>query len=560
MTADAPDPAMTERLALAERRLRRAEAAQAEAEALLERISRELDRSNHELRQRESDLIAKLDIGNRNLIRAQRTAQLATIYREPGTDFLWSPQLAEMLGLPPGASADGDDILHALHPFDRTRIEMAAATFFASEVAAHCDHRYECRIIRIDGAVRWLRWILRRDPAEGGDVVSGTVQDITEQRAAERRVKSLQLIGERNLKRLQRTEIRLAERVTELERLSAELRASNDAAAAASRAKSQLLAAMSHQIRTPMNGVLGMMTALRRTALDAGQRAQLDRAQDAGDALRVLIDNIIDVADGTALPGNFTVPAPAVATTVTPLRVAGRRPRILVADDIETNRIVLTSMLDTLGCDHRAVEDGAQALAAAQDGDIDAILMDIQMPVMDGAEATRQTRQLPGTIGTVPIIGVTAQAIQAERDALTAAGMTACLAKPIGVPVLAAALAATFAARDDEVIDAAAFSAAFAVLPPERRRLVFDQMERDFERLATEFGTAVAAGDADAVGRARHSLTGVASAFGAKGLTQLLESTRTSPLPDVAQAADLAALAQGTIAVGRSLLRNSAAN
>ena len=74
MTAATSDPAMTERLALAERRLRRAEAAQAEAERLLERIARDLDRSNAELRQRESDLITKLDIGNRNLIRAQRTA------------------------------------------------------------------------------------------------------------------------------------------------------------------------------------------------------------------------------------------------------------------------------------------------------------------------------------------------------------------------------------------------------------------------------------------------------------------------------------------------------
>ena len=70
MTAATSDPAMTERLALAERRLRRAEAAQAEAERLLERIARDLDRSNAELRQRESDLITKLDIGNRNLIRA----------------------------------------------------------------------------------------------------------------------------------------------------------------------------------------------------------------------------------------------------------------------------------------------------------------------------------------------------------------------------------------------------------------------------------------------------------------------------------------------------------
>ncbi|TFU05518.1 response regulator [Polymorphobacter arshaanensis] len=540
--------------------MRRAEAAQAEAEMLLERISRDLDRSNRELRQRESDLVSKLDIGNRNLIRAQRTAQLATIYREPGADFLLSPQLTEMLGLPPGQRADGDDVLRALHPLDRRRIEAAAAAFFAGQVAANCDHRYECRIVRIDGAVRWFRWILRRDPENGGDVVSGTVQDVTEQRAAERRVKALQMTGERNLQRLLRTEIRLAERVAELERLSAELRASNDAVAAASRAKSQFLAAMSHQIRTPVNGVLGMMTALRNTPLNPEQHAQLDRAQDAGDALRVLIDNIIDVADDVAMPGDVVLPAPAAATAATgvaQLRVAGRRPRILVADDIETNQIVLTSMLDTLGCDYRVVGDGAQALAEARKGDIDVILMDIQMPVMDGAEATRQIRQLPGAAGAVPIIGVTAQAIQAERDTLTVAGMTACLAKPIGVPALFSALAAAFAARDADVFDVSVFENAMATLPSARRRQLFDQMVSDIEQLSGEFSAAVTARDAEGVRRARHSLVGIASAFGATALMHMLDGSRSRDMPDRALADNLVALARATIDTGRSLLRRS---
>lgn len=565
MTSARPDPEMTERLALAERRLRRAEAAQAEAEMLLERIARELDRSNAELRLRETELIAKLDIGNRNLIRAQRTAQLATVYREPGADFLLSPQLTAILGLPPTVHATGDDVLAALHPLDRPRIEAAAAAFFAGQVAASCDHRYECRIIRIYGAVRWLRWILRRDPAPdgSGDIVSGTVQDITEQRAADRRVKALQLKGERNLQRLRRTETRLAERVAELERLSDDLRASNAAAAEASRAKSQFLAAMSHQVRTPMNGVLGMMAALRQTPLDAGQLAQLERAQHAGDALRVLIDNIIDIADSPVLPDSAEpapqLPPQSIPATVAALQIAGRRPRILVADDVETNQIVLTSMLDTLGCDHIVVGDGAQALAAAQGGDLDVILMDIQMPVMDGSEATRRIRQLPGAAGAVPIIGVTAQAIQAEREALTAAGMTACLAKPIGVPALAAALAAALAPADGPVIDTEVFAGALAPLPAERRRGLFDQMARDLERLAGDLGTALRAGDTPAIGRARHSLAGVASAFGAVGLTRLLDSSRDAALPAPAVAAELATLTRATIDAGRKLLRNGRA-
>jgi len=560
MTTPDDQPDLVNQLALAERRLRRAEAAQREAETLLETIARDLDRSNSELRRRESSLVAKLDIDNRNLIRAQRTAALATIYRNPNDDFVLSPQLSEILGLAPGDRADGDVVLAALHPLDRARIEAAAAAFFAGQVAADTDHRYECRIVRPDGQIRWLRWIVRREPGGAGDVVIGTVQDITEQRAAERRAQALKLVSQRNLKRLQRTEARLAERVAQLEQLSAELRASTAAAAAASAAKSQFLVAMSHRIRTPMNGVLGMMTALRQTNLDDRQLAQLDRAQAAGDALRALIDDIIEIADSPmAADASESSPQPENAQRdVRPLLIEGRRPCILVADDVETNQIVLTSMLDTLGCDHRVVSDGAQALAAARDGGIDAILMDVQMPVMDGAEATRQIRQLAGGAGQIPIIGVTAQAIQTERDALTAAGMTACLAKPISVPALAAALTSAFSPSPQLLLDAATFGAALAPLRPDRRRLLFDQMVNDIESLVAAFAAAAAENDADGVSRARHSLTGIASAFGANAMLAILNASREPGSDSAAAAADLATTARATIAAGRQLLRQGA--
>jgi PAS domain S-box-containing protein len=560
MTTPDNEPELAKQLALAERRLRRAEAAQLEAETLLETIARNLDRSNSELRRRESSLVAKLDIDNRNLIRAQRTAALATIYRNPNDDFVLSPQLSEILGLAPGERADGDIVLAALHPLDRARIEVAAAAFFAGQVAADTDHRYECRIVRTDGQIRWLRWIIRREPGDAGDVVIGTVQDITEQRAAERRARALKLVSQRNLKRLQRTEARLAERVAQLEQLSAELRASTAAAAAASAAKSQFLVAMSHRIRTPMNGVLGMMTALRQTNLDDRQLAQLDRAQAAGDALRALIDDIIDIADSPMAADALAAPsAPENGQgEARPLLIEGRRPCILVADDIETNQIVLASMLDTLGCDHQVVSDGAQALAAARNGGIDAILMDVQMPVMDGAEATRQIRQLEGRAGQIPIIGVTAQAIQTERDALTAAGMTTCLAKPIGVPALAAALTSAFSPSPQVLLDAATFTAALAPLRPDRRRLLFDQMVSDIESLVSAFAAATAENNADGVSRARHSLTGIASAFGANAMLAILDASREPGSDSAAAATDLATVARTTIAAGRQLLRQGA--
>ncbi|PZN92757.1 MAG: hypothetical protein DCF31_15080 [Alphaproteobacteria bacterium] len=538
-------------MALLERRLSRSVAARLEAESLLERRSRELDRSNRDLQRREQDLVAQLDTGNRNLLQAQQLAGIATFFRMKGERFRVSAAMADILGIPVDPPPSGADFARALHPLDRDRIVGGQRVFFASSLPGE-EYRAEGRIVRPDGAVRWLRWMMKRDLASEGAAapVAGTVQDITEQRGAQRRTRALQLIGERNLRRLRQTEALLAQRVAELERAAAELAASHARTDAAHSAKARFLSMMSHKVRTPMNGVLGMMTAMTQTDLDPQQARQLALARAAGDELRVLVDEIIDIADGgPALERR----AGAVADgSAGPLLVAGRRPRILVAEDIETNQIVLTSMLDSLGCDHVVVGDGALAVTAAAGGGIDAILMDIQMPVMDGTEATRQIRALPGGLGAVPIIGITAQALQAERQALRAAGMNQCLAKPISVPMLDAALRAVL--RAVPIIDARLFQAAMAAMPQGRRLLLIEQVGRDLRLLADEFAGGVARGDAEAVRRARHSLVGVAGNFGLVGLSEVLAATRDLVLPARADADALQAAVAAAVAEAQALL------
>jgi CheY-like chemotaxis protein len=540
--------------ALLERRLKRAEAARAEAEALLERRSRELDRSNRDLRQREQLLVAQLDAGNRNLLQAQKLGGIASFYGTKAESFRASEALADIIGHPGDRAVTVEDVARVLHPLDRERIIAAQVKFYANAQPGR-EYINECRIVRPDRSVRWLRWFTRKGVSlDNQSTISGTVQDITEQRAALRRTKALQLISQRNLQRLRRADALLAERVIELEQSAsalAESRARTDAAYAA---KDQFLARMSHKIRTPMNGVLGMMAALAQTRLDPQQQQQLKLARAAGDELRILIDEIIDIADaGTDAqrpsPAQSVPEAEAAAESLT---IAGRRPKIMVAEDIETNQIVLTSMLDSIGCDHLVVGNGALALEAARLGGIDAILMDIRMPIMDGAEATREIRQLAGAPGAVPIIGVTAQAIQSERDALKNAGMTDCLAKPISVPMLLRALRSVLATKP--AMDAKLFLAAMSALPVARRAALFDQVARDLTQLAQDFATSASNDDDAGVRRARHSLIGVAGNFGVQGLTALLDASRGQP-HDPGTAAALTSMVDAAITEGRALLQ-----
>jgi CheY-like chemotaxis protein len=104
--------------------------------------------------------------------------------------------------------------------------------------------------------------------------------------------------------------------------------------------------------------------------------------------------------------------------------------RVLVAEDNDVNRQVATAMLLSMKCDVRSVPNGAAALDAVAGGAFDVVLMDCQMPVMDGLEATRQIRQLATPQSTTPIVALTANAIIGDRDKCIAAGMNDYLSKP----------------------------------------------------------------------------------------------------------------------------------
>jgi CheY-like chemotaxis protein len=147
----------------------------------------------------------------------------------------------------------------------------------------------------------------------------------------------------------------------------------------------------------------------------------------------------------------FWIPAPA-ADAAAPLPVHKAPPtaatvplRVLVAEDNQTNRQILAAYLAIGGHSAHMVANGVEALAAVEEAEFDLVLMDVQMPLMDGLTATRRIRALPGPASALPIVALTANAMHGDRERCLAAGMTEYVAKPVSLDALYAAIAAASA-------------------------------------------------------------------------------------------------------------------
>ena len=119
----------------------------------------------------------------------------------------------------------------------------------------------------------------------------------------------------------------------------------------------------------------------------------------------------------------------AIAAPTEPSPTATAQHDVLLVEDNPVNQTVIEAMLRSLGFQVTLVADGAQAVKAVEQGQFAAVLMDCRLPVVDGYEATRRIRKL-GRVGQLPIIALTANALQGDRDACLQAGMNDYLAKP----------------------------------------------------------------------------------------------------------------------------------
>ncbi len=174
---------------------------------------------------------------------------------------------------------------------------------------------------------------------------------------------------------------------------------------------------------TRRHGGLGLGLALSKEVagfLDG----QLDLWSEEGQGTRATL--LLELQEGQA-------PAPAPAASVA---LTGR---ILVVEDNAINQLVATSLLTALGLSSEVAEDGAQALVKLAATRYDLVLMDCQMPVMDGWEATRRYREQE-TAPRIPIVALTASSTEDDMGRCKASGMDDFLAKPIDLQVLSLTL------------------------------------------------------------------------------------------------------------------------
>jgi CheY-like chemotaxis protein len=184
---------------------------------------------------------------------------------------------------------------------------------------------------------------------------------------------------------------------------------------------------------------IGANPALRGTKLialvDFDDNTNPESARQAGFAARLhrplTQSRLLDaIASATVSPAMV---AAVKSTSMEQPRRLREGLHLLVAEDNEMNQFVTRETLRRFGCDCEIVADGALAVEAVQARHFDIVLMDCQMPGMDGLEATARIRLHEAAVGSprIPIIALTAEAIQGDREKCLAAGMDGYVSKPI---------------------------------------------------------------------------------------------------------------------------------
>ncbi|MCQ8183948.1 PAS domain S-box protein [Parvularcula maris] len=514
---------------------------------------------------------AERDRYEKLLAHAQRLAQLGSFEWEIKTGmFYWSPATYSIFGIDPSEGVPTTDSLRPyLHPDDTDTIERCVIDAVNEGQDADITHR----IVLRDGSVRTVetRFECLKSTSGRPYRIVGTVQDITK-------------VAEANLA----------------------LTEAKEAAEAANVAKTHFLASMSHEMRTPLNGVIGLLDLMGETRLTDVQTQYLEQAAASADSLLTLLSDLLDLSrieageididkkpirtrdfvdqsisvilatfadrqvtvdveiapetpeavegDGARLrqiltnllsnavkftpsgrvrveidydlkaqslafdvvdqgigisedvlpklfdrftqahtglsrryggaglglticrdlitvmggtisaasqPGvgsRFSVVVPASAAVLEhpsansdPAEKNGIVPlngfSILLAEDSNTNALVVSRRLERHGATVDRARDGVEALRMTTERDYDIVLMDVSMPEMDGLEATREIRARGGSFLHLPIIALTAHALRGDKERCLEAGMSGYVSKPIAIDELIDAVIRASTAR-----------------------------------------------------------------------------------------------------------------
>jgi len=256
----------------------------------------------------------------------------------------------------------------------------------------------------------------------------------------------------------------------------------------------------------------------------------------------------VESVEGEGTAFWFTIPlraavgepkgAAAAAAEEMAAALVARSLHLLLAEDNAVNRLVATKCVERLGHTVEAVGDGREAVAAWQTGRFDALLMDCQMPEMDGYEATAEIRRRELEAGAerrTPIIALTAHAMAGDRKRCLAAGMDEYVAKPLRSEELVDALARVV--EDNPISDPPGSTTTEdvmdAVIPMDLTHLrelvggdeevmgeILDLFMEDAPRQIAALGEAITQGNWEEAHRLAHTLKGSASNVGAEPLRQ----------------------------------------
>jgi PAS domain S-box-containing protein len=259
--------------------------------------------------------------------------------------------------------------------------------------------------------------------------------------------------------------------------------------------------------------------------------------------LVALMGGQIDVSSKVGLGSTFTVLLSLAvaeperwqeASPARALQASLARPlRILVAEDNSVNQDVTRMMLVRLGYRAEIVADGAAAVAAVVGNSFDLVLMDVQMPVLDGLEATRRIRAFGSAIHQPRIVALTANALKGDRERYLVAGMDDYIGKPVHLSTLQATLGALIGAApstagvasnttERKLIDHEALAAQLDVLGggERARSLVLRLLSQEIARQIDGLAVAASAGDREALAASAHKLRGGCGQLGACGLAE----------------------------------------
>ncbi|WP_413873885.1 response regulator [Albidovulum sp.] len=214
--------------------------------------------------------------------------------------------------------------------------------------------------------------------------------------------------------------------------------------------------------------------------------------------------------------------------------------RILLADDHPTNQKLGRTILKRLGYASDLAGNGIEAVEAVARQPYDLVLMDIEMPEMDGVEATRRILAAHPEGKRPRIIAVTANAMEGDRERFIEAGMSGYVSKPIRVPDLVEALTACFGRKTqeeanlprngtDEPFDATAMARLLDTIGGDREALaeLVESFLEEGPALIDRIGRAAVAGDAEALRQAAHTMKSSAADFGAMPLSRLCATLET---------------------------------